>query len=55
MTVITVNDTLSADRALRLIDRGSTLVWDGDFQNAKQLLGDCDLVVARILGEPDLQ
>lgn len=38
MTVITVNDTLSADRALRLIDRGSTLVWDGDFQNAKQLL-----------------
>jgi len=38
MTVITVNDTLSADRALRLIDHGSTLVWDGDFQNAKQLL-----------------
>jgi methylase of polypeptide subunit release factors len=38
MTTVRVNDTLSADRALRLIERGSTLVWEGDFQNAKQLL-----------------
>jgi methylase of polypeptide subunit release factors len=38
MHLITVDDTISADRALRLIDRGSTLLWEGDFQNAKQLL-----------------
>ncbi|WP_327637583.1 class I SAM-dependent methyltransferase [Kribbella sp. NBC_00482] len=36
--VITIDDSTSADRALRLIRRGSTLHWDGDFQNAKQLL-----------------
>ncbi|MGW7681956.1 methyltransferase [Kribbella sp. NPDC054772] len=36
--VITVDDSISADRALRLIERGSTLLWEGDFQNAKQLL-----------------
>jgi methylase of polypeptide subunit release factors len=38
MHVITVDDSISADRALRLIDRGSALLWEGDFQNAKQLL-----------------
>ncbi|GAA1581869.1 class I SAM-dependent methyltransferase [Kribbella hippodromi] len=36
--VITVDDSISAHRALRLIRRGSTLLWKGDFQNAKQLL-----------------
>ncbi|TCC20506.1 class I SAM-dependent methyltransferase [Kribbella speibonae] len=36
--VTTIDDTISADRALRLIRRGSTLHWEGDFQNAKQLL-----------------
>ncbi|RZT20252.1 methylase of polypeptide subunit release factors [Kribbella sp. VKM Ac-2569] len=36
--VITIDDSISADRALRLIRRGSTLHWEGDFQNAKQLL-----------------
>lgn len=36
--LITVDDSISADRALRLIERGSTLLWEGDFQNAKQLL-----------------
>ncbi|WP_350281205.1 methyltransferase [Kribbella sp. HUAS MG21] len=36
--VITVDDTFSADRALRLIGRGSALHWTGDFHNAKQLL-----------------
>ncbi|MFK4086910.1 methyltransferase [Kribbella sp. NPDC020789] len=38
MNLITVDDTISADRALRLIRRGHTLRWEGDFQNAKQLL-----------------
>ncbi|TDO68332.1 methylase of polypeptide subunit release factors [Kribbella sp. VKM Ac-2571] len=36
--VTTIDDSISADRALRLIRRGSTLHWEGDFQNAKQLL-----------------
>ncbi|MFC9689971.1 methyltransferase [Kribbella sp. NPDC056951] len=38
MNLITVDDTMSADRALRLIRRGHTLRWEGDFQNARQLL-----------------
>jgi SAM-dependent methyltransferase len=39
---IVVTDTLSADRALRLIRQGSELLWEGDFQNAKQLLKALD-------------
>ncbi len=35
---IVVTDTLTADHALRLIHQGSRLLWEGDFQNAKQLL-----------------
>ncbi|MEU4603932.1 class I SAM-dependent methyltransferase [Kribbella sp. NPDC023972] len=38
MHVITVDDSISADRALRLIERGSALLWEGDFHNGKQLL-----------------
>ncbi|WP_202869213.1 methyltransferase [Kribbella antibiotica] len=33
-----MDDTTSADRALRLIRQGSTLRWEGDFHNARQLL-----------------
>ncbi len=33
-----MDDTMSADRALRLIRGGRTLRWEGDFQNARQLL-----------------
>ncbi|WP_405061763.1 class I SAM-dependent methyltransferase [Kribbella sp. NBC_01505] len=33
-----MDDTTSADRALRLIRQGRTLRWEGDFQNARQLL-----------------
>ncbi|MFI5730775.1 methyltransferase [Kribbella sp. NPDC051587] len=33
-----MDDSVSADRALRLIRGGSTLRWEGDFQNARQLL-----------------
>ncbi|HWD82750.1 MAG TPA: methyltransferase, partial [Kribbella sp.] len=33
-----VDDTISADQALRLINRGTTLLWKGDYHNAKQLL-----------------
>ena len=33
-----VDDTISADQALRLINRGTTLHWKGDYHNAKQLL-----------------
>lgn len=39
---IVVTDTLSADHALRLIRQGSELLWQGDFQNAKQLLTALD-------------
>ncbi|NUR97432.1 MAG: class I SAM-dependent methyltransferase [Kribbellaceae bacterium] len=33
-----VDDTISADQALRLINRGTTLHWKGDYHNARQLL-----------------
>ncbi|HET6742894.1 MAG TPA: class I SAM-dependent methyltransferase [Kribbella sp.] len=33
-----VDDTISANQALRLIHRGSALHWTGDYHNAKQLL-----------------
>ena len=39
---IVVTDTLTADHALRLIHQGSRLLWEGDFQNAKQLLTALD-------------
>ncbi len=32
------NDTLSADMAFRLINSGTSIIWRGDFHNAKQLL-----------------
>lgn len=33
-----VDDTLSADTAFRKASEGTALVWEGDFQNARQLL-----------------
>jgi methylase of polypeptide subunit release factors len=36
--VITGDDTLSADAAYRLVSQGTSLLWRGDFQNARQLL-----------------
>lgn len=36
--LVSADDTLSADRAYRLINSGSGLVWRGDFHNGKQLL-----------------
>ncbi len=36
--VIVADDTLKADRAFRLANEGTSLLWRGDFQNAKQLL-----------------
>ncbi|MEU4191291.1 methyltransferase [Kribbella sp. NPDC026611] len=38
MPFLTVDDRMTADRALRLIRRGHTLLWTGDFQNARQIL-----------------
>ncbi|MGB3290347.1 MAG: class I SAM-dependent methyltransferase [Burkholderiaceae bacterium] len=36
--IIVADDTLSADDAYRLISQGTSLLWRGDFQNARQLL-----------------
>lgn len=36
--IVTADDSLSADAAYRLISQGTSLLWRGDFQNAKQLL-----------------
>ncbi|MHB8873124.1 MAG: 50S ribosomal protein L11 methyltransferase [Myxococcaceae bacterium] len=44
-----VDDKLTADAALRRVRRGEHLVYEGDFHNAKQLLG----AMARRLGKRD--
>ncbi|HWI83909.1 class I SAM-dependent methyltransferase [Ramlibacter sp.] len=36
--VLAVDDTLTADRAVRLASEGTALLWRGDFHNARQLL-----------------
>ena len=36
--VVLADDTLSADQAYRLACEGTALLWQGDFQNARQLL-----------------
>ncbi len=36
--IVVADDTLSADSAYRLISQGTSLLWRGDFQNARQLL-----------------
>lgn len=36
--VVVVDDTISADAAFRLIRDGGTLLWQGDYQNARNLL-----------------
>ncbi len=36
--VVVADDTLAADRAYRLACEGTALLWQGDFQNARQLL-----------------
>ncbi|MBK6637888.1 MAG: class I SAM-dependent methyltransferase [Rhodocyclaceae bacterium] len=36
--VLVVDDTLSADDAFRIASAGTAMLWQGDFQNARQLL-----------------
>jgi len=36
--VVLADDTLSADTAYRMVCEGTSLLWRGDFQNARQLL-----------------
>lgn len=36
--IVIADDTISADSAYRLISQGTSLLWRGDFQNARQLL-----------------
>src|SRR5690606_35183912 len=36
--VVVADDTLSADAAYRLVSQGTSLLWRGDYHNARQLL-----------------
>ena len=36
--ILVADDTMPADKAYRLMSEGSFLIWNGDFQNAKQLM-----------------
>ncbi len=38
LRIVTADDSLSADAAYRLASQGTSLLWRGDFQNARQLL-----------------
>ena len=47
--VLVADDTLNADQAYRLACEGTALVWQGDFQNARQLL---QALARRVDGKP---
>lgn len=49
MRIITADDTLDANAAYRLVSQGTSLLWRGDFQNARQLL---HALARRIDGKP---
>ncbi|MET3861427.1 methylase of polypeptide subunit release factors [Dietzia sp. 2505] len=40
--IVVITDDISADKALRITQRGSSLLWRGDFQNARQLMRALD-------------
>ncbi|MFN3602885.1 MAG: methyltransferase [Dietzia sp.] len=40
--IVVITDDISADKALRIAQRGSSLLWRGDFQNARQLMRALD-------------
>lgn len=40
--IVVITDDISADKALRIARRGSSLLWRGDFQNARQLMRALD-------------
>lgn len=45
--VITVDDRLTADEAVKYAAQGISMLWLGDFHNAKQILGAIDRRVAK--------
>ncbi|MBB1023375.1 MULTISPECIES: methyltransferase [unclassified Dietzia] len=40
--IVVITDDIAADKALRIAQRGSSLLWRGDFQNARQLMRALD-------------
>ncbi|MDZ4232404.1 MAG: methylase, partial [Dietzia sp.] len=40
--IVVITDDISADKAVRIAQRGSSLLWRGDFQNARQLMRALD-------------
>ncbi|MDV8002780.1 class I SAM-dependent methyltransferase [Rhodococcus sp. IEGM 1408] len=40
--IVVITDDIAADKALRIARRGSSLLWRGDFQNARQLMRALD-------------
>lgn len=53
--LVVAGDTMTADQALRLVSEGTGLLWQGDFQNARQLLLAMDRRISRrkLLNKPD--
>lgn len=47
--IIIADDTLSADSAFRLVSEGTSLLWRGDFQNARHLI---DALARRLEKKP---
>ncbi|AEC19083.1 hypothetical protein PT7_0543 [Pusillimonas sp. T7-7] len=52
LRIVIADDTLSADAAYRLISQGTSLLWRGDFQNARQLL---QALARRIDNKPEVK
>ncbi len=47
-----VDDTVAADTALRMLQAGDTLLWEGDYRNGRELLGALKRRLKRSAGAP---
>lgn len=52
-TVVVAEDTLTADTAMRLVRKGTAVLWRGDYHNARQLLKALDRRVQRRMAKRD--
>lgn len=50
-TVVVADDALTADTAMRMVRKGSAILWRGDYHNARQLLKALDRRVQRRLAK----
>ena len=48
--IVEVDDSMTADKALGMLRRGTGLLWCGDFHNARQLMAAVDRRLSKAAG-----